>query len=165
MKRIFTPWRMNYLTTPRTDDGCIFCTAASLAPSEESLVLWKGEHILVMLNRYPYSNGHLMVAPTEHTANLYESSKSALTDLITAAAKTQRLLSEIYGPDGFNLGMNFGAVAGAGVAEHYHVHLVPRWGGDHNFMSVTADTRLIPEELPQTWNRLMPKFATFGSSL
>lgn len=165
MNPLFTPWRMNYLSAPRTDDGCIFCSAAASNPSPDSLVLWKGDRIIVMLNRFPYSSGHVMVAPVEHTANLYDSEAPTLIDLIDASARAQRVLSDVYSPEGFNLGMNFGTVAGAGFAEHYHVHLVPRWGGDHNFMSVTADTRLIPEELPRTWERLAPKFAAFHREL
>ena len=164
MNRIFTPWRMTYLSTPRSDQGCIFCQAAEAAPSADSLVLRRTGRIVVMLNRYPYSNAHLMIAPLDHRANLYDSNRTALGELIMESAAAQKILSDVYSPDGFNLGMNFGTVAGAGFADHYHVHLVPRWGGDHNFMSVTADTRMIPEDLADTWARLAPKFAATESS-
>ena len=100
-----------------------------------------------MLNRYPYTNGHLMVAPIAHEARLFDSADRSLRALIRLTAEAQRILSDVYRPDGFNVGMNFGQVAGAGVADHYHLHIVPRWGGDSNFMTVTARTRLVPEEL------------------
>jgi ATP adenylyltransferase len=145
------------LIAPKTE-GCIFCVARESAAPEETLLLFRSERILVMLNRYPYSNGHLMLAPATHVARLYDSDGAALDELIRLTAQTQRILSDEYQPDGFNVGMNFGKVAGAGVADHYHVHVVPRWGGDSNFMSVTADTRLIPEELDATFRRLRPRF-------
>ena len=111
-----------------------------------------------MLNRYPYTNGHLMVAPVAHEARLFESSDASLRALIRLTAEAQRILSDVYHPDGFNVGMNFGTVAGAGVADHYHLHIVPRWGGDSNFMTVTAQTRLVPEELDVTYDKLAPHF-------
>ena len=161
MEILFTPWRYPYLTAPRTDapQACIFCTAAATGPVRETLTLMRGADALVMLNRYPYTNGHLMVAPIAHQARLFESSDRALRSLIRVTAEAQRILSDVYRPDGFNIGMNFGQVAGAGVADHYHVHIVPRWAGDSNFMSVTARTRLVPEELDSTYDRLAPRFA------
>lgn len=155
---------MSYLSAPKSPEGCIFCHAADAEPSPESLVLGRGERVLAMLNRYPYSNGHVMIAPLEHCSNLYDSAEGTLKALISAAARAQRILADAYAPEGFNLGMNFGSVAGAGFAEHYHLHLVPRWGGDHNFMSITAGTRMIPEELPATWEKLSPKFRLLSSS-
>lgn len=111
-----------------------------------------------MLNRYPYANGHLMVAPRDHAANLFDSEPDILTELIRIAAASQRILAGTYRPDGFNVGMNFGQAAGAGFADHYHMHVVPRWEGDSNFMSVTADTRLVPETLEASFAKLQPKF-------
>jgi ATP adenylyltransferase len=113
----------------------------------------------VMLNKYPYTNGHLMVAPVAHEARLFESADVSLKALIRLSAEAQRVLSDVYSPDGFNVGMNFGTVAGAGFADHYHMHIVPRWNGDSNFMTVTAQTRLVPEELEVTFDRLAPRFA------
>lgn len=165
MERLFTPWRMSYLTSPKGDHGCIFCSAASDANERDTLLLWRGARVIAMLNRYPYSNGHVMVAPVEHSARLFESDDTTLADLMQAAARCQRILADEYSPDGFNLGMNFGEAAGAGFADHYHLHIVPRWRGDHNFMSVTADTRMIPEEPERSWERLKPKFSSVGSSL
>ncbi|HVR42493.1 MAG TPA: HIT domain-containing protein [Thermoanaerobaculia bacterium] len=143
--------------------GCIFCAAASSSDPETTLTLHAGERVLVMLNRFPYTNGHLMVAPVAHVARLYESDPQSLGAIMRASAEAQKILSDVYRPEGFNIGMNFGEAAGAGVVDHYHVHVVPRWSGDTNFMTVTAETRMIPEELGTTWARLRPKFAELGS--
>lgn len=111
-----------------------------------------------MLNRYPYTNGHLMVAPVQHEARLFDSSPQALSAFIRLTAESQRILSDVYHPDGFNVGMNFGQSGGAGVTDHYHLHVVPRWNGDSNFMTVTARTRLVPEDLEATFDRLQSHF-------
>src|SRR5437588_12855576 len=122
MQILFTPWRFAYLTAPKTDSSsaCIFCTASIHPASRETLTLVRDERALVMLNRYPYTNGHLMVAPIAHHARLFESSDESLRALIRLTAESQRILSDVYHPDGFNIGMNFGQVAGAGFADHYH---------------------------------------------
>jgi ATP adenylyltransferase len=161
MEILFTPWRYPYLTSPKSEQptGCIFCIAASSENRRETLTLYRGANALVMLNRYPYTNGHLMVAPIAHQARLFDSTDDSLSALIGLTAEAQRILSDVYRPDGFNVGMNFGTVAGAGVADHYHMHVVPRWGGDSNFMTVTARTRLVPEELDVTFDKLVPHFA------
>jgi ATP adenylyltransferase len=160
METIFTPWRYPYLTAPKGDvpPACIFCVAAGSAHPRETLTLLRTDDALVMLNRYPYTNGHLMVAPVAHEARLFDSTDRSLRALIRLTADAQRELSDVYHPDGFNVGMNFGSVAGAGVADHYHLHIVPRWNGDTNFMSVTAQTRLVPEELEVTFDKLTPHF-------
>lgn len=160
MEILFTPWRYSYLTAPKSDaaPACIFCVAAAAANPREMLTLYRGNDALVMLNRYPYTNGHLMVAPIAHEARLFDSSVQSLKALIRLTAEAQRILSDVYRPDGFNVGMNFGQVAGAGVADHYHLHIVPRWGGDSNFMTVTAQTRLVPEALDDTFEKLAPHF-------
>jgi ATP adenylyltransferase len=162
MDVLFTPWRYSYLTAPKSSEPveCIFCVAARLGQSRDTLTLHRGEEALVMMNRYPYTNGHLMVAPLAHEARLYDSSDAALRALIRLAAESQRILSDVYHPDGFNVGMNFGTVAGAGIADHYHLHIVPRWSGDSNFMTVTASTRVVPEDLEATWEKLEPHFRT-----
>lgn len=148
------------MTAPKTDaPGCIFCNAAASSESRETLTVLRTDAAVVMLNRYPYTNGHLMVAPIAHEARLYDSTDASLRALIRLTAETQRILSDVYRPDGFNVGMNFGEVAGAGIADHYHMHIVPRWGGDSNFMTVTARTRIVPEELDVTYDKLLPRFA------
>jgi ATP adenylyltransferase len=163
--RLFTPWRYPYLTAPKGEPAaCVFCVAARSHDPESTLTLWADERIVILLNRYPYTNGHLMIAPVTHVSRLYQSGDAQLMAIIRASAEAQKILSDAYRPDGFNIGMNFGEAAGAGIADHYHVHVVPRWAGDSNFMSVTADTRMIPEELSATFGRLRPKFAELGSA-
>lgn len=167
MNTLFTPWRYPYLTAPKSNEpaGCIFCIAAASDDARGTLTLFRSPDAVVMLNRYPYTNGHLMVAPVAHEARLFESTDRSLRALIRLTAEAQRVLSDVYRPDGFNVGMNFGAVAGAGVADHYHLHIVPRWGGDTNFMSVTAQTRLVPEELEVTFDKLTPHFQQLRGDL
>ena len=167
MEVLFTPWRYSYLTSPKseTSAGCIFCDAARSNDPRDTLRLYRDDVALVMLNRYPYTNGHLMVAPIAHDARLFESSEGSLRALIRLTAEAQRILSDVYHPDGFNVGMNFGNVAGAGVADHYHMHVVPRWSGDSNFMTVTAQTRLVPEDLGATFDKLLPRFAGIRKDL
>lgn len=158
MRTLFTPWRFAYLTAAAPENGCIFCSAAARDDLESTLTLYRDSRIVVMMNKYPYTNGHLMVAPVAHTAKLIESSDEVLLALIRATATAQRILSDVYGPHGFNIGMNIGSAAGAGIADHYHMHIVPRWGGDSNFMTVTASTRLVPEDLGVTYAKLRPRF-------
>ena len=156
------------MTAPKGDQptGCIFCIAATDENVRQTLTLFRSDDALVMMNRYPYTNGHLMVAPVAHEARLFDSADRSLKALIRLTAEAQRILSDVYRPEGFNVGMNFGAVAGAGIADHYHLHIVPRWGGDTNFMSVTAQTRLVPEELEATFDKLAPHFRDIrGESL
>lgn len=167
MEVLFTPWRFSYLTSPKSETPaeCIFCLAATSKNPRTTLTLYRDDEGLVMLNRYPYTNGHLMVAPIAHEARLFHSADASLRALIRLTAEAQRILSDLYRPDGFNIGMNFGQVAGAGVVDHYHMHIVPRWGGDSNFMTVTAKTRLVPEELDVTFDKLQPQFQKISKEL
>ena len=142
---LFAPWRYEYLVSDK-ETHCIFCAAAASENDEESLVVHRGRRVFVVLNRYPYTNGHVMVAPYAHEA------------------RAQKILVSAYKTDGLNVGVNFGSAAGAGVASHYHVHVVPRWLGDTNFMTVTAGTRVVPEELGPTQRRLAPLFANAEGS-
>lgn len=146
------------MTAPKSDASCIFCVASTTEDFPGTLMLYRNEHVLVMLNRYPYTNGHVMVAPLAHTAQLYTTPPEVLESLIRVTAESQRILADTYHADGYNVGMNIGQAAGAGIADHYHVHIVPRWGGDSNFMTVTAQTRMVPESLEQTYEKLAPKF-------
>jgi ATP adenylyltransferase len=166
MDILFTPWRYPYLTSPKSEQpaGCIFCVAAASPDRQSTLTLLRTDDAIVMMNRYPYTNGHLMVAPVAHEARLYDSTDLSLRALIRLTADAQRILSDVYRPDGFNVGMNFGTVAGAGVADHYHLHIVPRWNGDSNFMTVTAQTRLVPEDLDATYEKLAPHFRELAGS-
>lgn len=155
---LFAPWRYEYLVTEKST-GCIFCEAASSSDEEGSLVVYRGRKVFVLLNRYPYTNGHLMVAPYGHDARLSQSSDEVLTELVRTIARGEKILIESYRTDGLNIGVNLGSAAGAGVSDHYHVHLVPRWSGDTNFMTVAGNVRVVPEDLAVTRRRLAPLFA------
>jgi ATP adenylyltransferase len=145
----------------RTPRECIFCAATSGAP-EERLLLGATAASVVMLNRFPYQNGHVMVAPRRHTASLPDLPADEHADLADTLRRALRMLETAYRPDGFNLGMNLGTAAGAGFADHLHWHIVPRWTGDTNFMPMLADTRVMPQHLLDTWARLRPAFATLA---
>jgi ATP adenylyltransferase len=155
---LFAPWRYEYLVSDK-DKDCIFCTAAASGDDDGSLVVFRGKRVFVLLNRYPYTNGHVMVAPYAHEAWLSSSEPETLTELIATVARAEKILVTAYRTDGLNVGINFGSAAGAGVAGHYHVHVVPRWAGDTNFMTVTAGVRVVPEDLGATRRRLASLFA------
>jgi len=157
---LFTPWRYAYILQPApAGEECFFCAAAQAPGEAGSLVVHLGAHHLVMLNRHPYTNGHLMIAPLAHLASPQDGHAAARSEFWPLVLATQRALERAYAPDGFNLGMNLGRVAGAGVPGHYHFHVVPRWRGDTNFMSVVGGVRLIPEELEASRDRLRRLFA------
>lgn len=155
---LFTPWRYEYLVSEKPS-GCIFCAAAASEDLEGSLVVYRGKRVFVLLNRYPYTNGHVMVSPYAHEEWLSDSAGETLNELIATVALAQRILVAEYRTDGLNVGLNFGSAAGAGVVGHYHVHVVPRWSGDTNFMTVASGVRVVPEELAATLRRLTPLFA------
>ncbi len=154
---LFAPWRYEYLVAEKST-GCIFCRAAASENEEDSLVVYRGPRVFVLLNRYPYTNGHLMVAPYEHRSRLSDSGAETLSELISTVARGEKILIDSYRTDGLNIGINLGSAAGAGVEDHYHVHLVPRWSGDTNFMTVAGGVRVVPEELSVTRRRLAPLF-------
>jgi ATP adenylyltransferase len=159
MQTLLTPWRFAYISEPsQAPAGCFFCAAAEQPADPQRLVVAVARHYLVMLNRYPYTNGHLMVAPLAHLADPEGSDFEAVEEFWPLVLKCQRVLQRAYGPDGFNMGINLGCAGGAGVPEHYHFHIVPRWHGDTNFMSVVAETRLVPQEPEQIRARLLPLF-------
>lgn len=162
MQHLYTPWRYSYITAQTPDCECFFCAAARFPDEPERLVVHYARHHLVMLNLHPYSNGHLMVAPLEHLASPVDGGEEAQAELWPLVLAAQRVLQKAYKPHGFNLGMNLGAAAGAGVSGHYHFHVVPRWTGDTNFMTVLAETRLIPEDPRQARERLRALFAEEG---
>jgi len=159
METIFTPWRHRYLAEQGQDKtGCFFCDAAAAPPSGDTLVVGGSEHHIVMLNLHPYTNGHLMVAPRAHVASPETASPAARAEFWDVVLRARRVLETAYRPHGFNLGMNLGRSAGAGVPDHFHMHVVPRWDGDTNFMTVVGGTRLVPEELGTTRDRLRDLF-------
>lgn len=159
MQVLFTPWRFAYISRPGPDLDCFLCAAAAAPDDDERLVVATAAHHVVLLNRHPYSNGHLMIAPRRHLASPQESSASERAELWPLVLRAQRTLSNAYAPGGFNLGLNLGSCAGAGLPGHFHFHVVPRWQGDTNFMSALADTRLVPEGFDSTLPRLRRLFA------
>jgi len=158
MERLWAPWRMDYIVQEKPA-GCIFCRQGS---DRDRLVLSGGPLTLIMLNRYPYVNGHLMVAPRRHTADLAALSEAEMLELFRGVTLCRDALARSCAPDGYNVGLNLGKAAGAGVEDHLHLHVVPRWNGDNNFMSVVADLRVIPEALEESYDRLLPFFAGTG---
>ena len=162
--RLWSPWRHAYVTRNEQEDaGCVFCTAFDRADGLELLV-FTGTTCYVILNLYPYNSGHLMVVPLRHVATLAELTSEELRELAELSRRAEIALTEAYAPQGINLGMNLGRPAGAGIVDHLHVHLVPRWTGDTNFMSIVGHVRVLPEELPRTAERLRPIFERLSKS-
>lgn len=159
MQTLFTPWRYRYISMSDEQEGCFFCRAVEEPDDPERLVVWAGQRYFVMLNRFPYTNGHLMVAPLEHRSDPQGGDPEAELEFWPLILRCQRVLSRAYKPHGFNMGLNLGRAAGAGVPGHYHFHIVPRWDGDTNFMTVLGDVRLVPEEPTEVRDRLRPLFA------
>jgi len=151
--KLWAPWRMKYVAGPR-DGECLFCALAGQKPAPQNLLLWKTGRCLVMLNAYPYNNGHMMVAPVAHVAGLADLPEDVLREVTTLTRDATVVLDRVYKPAGFNVGMNLGCVAGAGIAGHLHMHVVPRWEGDNNFMPVIGETRVLPEDLEETYGRV-----------
>jgi ATP adenylyltransferase len=157
---LMAPWRLKYIKGADVSRCslaiCVFCEALKKGPSLESLILWSGQTCSIYLNKYPYNNGHLMVIPHRHTADFGALSEKEFSEIHAALKKAHDILIEAYKPQGLNIGMNLGRAGGAGIADHLHYHLVPRWGGDTNFMPVLADTKVISETLSQTYEKLLP---------
>jgi ATP adenylyltransferase len=160
MEYLWSPWRLDYVSNAAKDTGCVFCTALTKSEDAESLLLYRGTHNFIILNRYPYNNGHLMIAPYAHLANLADADKPAAEEMMLLTQRVIQTLREAYKPDGFNVGMNLGRIAGAGVDSHYHMHVVPRWNGDTNFMTALSETRVIPESFETTLSKLKPYFVS-----
>lgn len=155
----FTPWRMAYIKRDDApDEGCVLCARGHDAPATENLVLFRGATCYVMLNLYPYNTGHLLLTPYAHTADLPGLDGPAAAELFDLSRRCVAILQSELQPHGFNLGMNLGRTAGAGIDEHLHMHVVPRWTGDSNFMPIVGGTKLLPETLDQTYARLRPHF-------
>ncbi len=166
MERLWAPWRLSYLTgsTPAERDlGCFLCLAAKIENptgfAAENLVVAASKDSFVILNRFPYSSGHLLVSPRRHVASLEDLSPTESLDIMTQIQAATKALRLAFQPDGFNVGINLGQIAGAGVPGHLHVHIVPRWNGDHNFMPVTGGTRVMPILLEDSWSKIHASFA------
>jgi ATP adenylyltransferase len=162
-KPLWAPWRLEYIAQADEQEGCVFCieAAGTLAP-RESLLVFAGDSAIALLNKFPYSSGHLMVAPHRHVGELAELSDEEALEVHRIAVAAVGALGRTYGPGGFNLGWNLGRVAGAGIADHVHLHVVPRWAGDTNFMPVLADVKVLPEHLLETRDRLREAWSVSG---
>ena len=161
MERLWSPWRAKYIASgvDSQAEGCVFCRIGSDPEHDESnFVLHRADHGFVVLNIFPYITGHLMIVPYLHTSELDSVPKEISDELMDLAKRSQTVLREVYSPLGFNLGMNLGAAAGAGIADHLHIHLLPRWSGDTNFMTTVGETRVLPESLETTYAKLRPRF-------
>jgi len=157
MDYLWTPWRYHYVNTAGEAVECIFCAARG-GDDRERLVAHRGRSCFVILNRFPYTSGHVMVVPYEHQATLASLPEATATELILLAQRTETILTSLYRPDGLNLGINIGKCAGAGVAGHVHLHVLPRWCGDAGFITTASETRVLPEDLMTTWERLSAAF-------
>jgi ATP adenylyltransferase len=157
MERLWAPWRLEYVATADDDAGCVFCSALD-GDDEDKLVVHRGKNAFVLLNKFPYASGHFMVAPTRHLGEFGELSDDEVLELHRLASAGISALSQLYTPQAYNLGWNLGRVAGAGVVDHVHLHVVPRWAGDTNFMPVLADVKVIPEHLAETRRKLVERW-------
>lgn len=152
--RIWAPWRLRYVSTASKQDECVFCAKPDHGDDREALIVHRGRHCYVILNLYPYTSGHLMVAPFAHVGRLQDIEPEVTAEMIDLAQQAIRRMESVYSPEGFNLGVNQGRAAGAGVDGHIHLHVVPRWAGDTNYMPVLADTRVMPQSLEETYDAL-----------
>jgi ATP adenylyltransferase len=164
MDYLWTPWRYQYVSNATKANACVLCdalagsTTAAPASDETNLVLFRGKKNFIILNRFPYTTGHVMICPYEHVPDLGGLDAETLTEMMTLARRMQMALAELYHPEGYNLGMNIGRCAGAGVASHVHLHVLPRWTGDTSFVTTVAETRVEPEDLATTYRKLKPFF-------
>lgn len=162
MKTVWAPWRIEYILKNENSQGCIFCQALT---TTDDLTLYKGDRTLVVMNKFPYINGHLLAAPTRHISALNQLNREEMGDLLATIDASIEILKTEMKPDGFNVGLNLGKVAGAGVEEHLHFHIVPRWFGDVNALTVFADVRVIPEHIKATFNKLKPGFDKLNTKI
>lgn len=161
MENLWAPWRMKYIkAVDEKTKGCIFCTKPTEDCDKENLILFRGKFNFVILNKFPYNNGHIMVVPYDHVDDPDKLSDETIMELWKLINKSKSILKETFRPDGFNIGMNLGRTAGAGIDEHVHMHLVPRWNGDNNFMPVLGKTKVISQSLLDAWEELSPYFTS-----
>jgi ATP adenylyltransferase len=159
MDYLWTPWRYAYISNADKATGCIFCDAPKAQDDQESRIVYRGRHCYVILNTFPYTNGHVMIVPYVHLDALQKLPAESATEMIALTQRMESVLRDLYHPDGLNLGMNIGKAAGAGVAGHIHMHILPRWVADANFMSVVGETRVLPETLDVTWEKIRAALA------
>ena len=158
MDYLWSPWRYKYISQTNSSTGCIFCEKSAQNKDEENLVVYRGKLNFVLLNLFPYTNGHMMVAPYEHVATLEDAREETVVEMMQLVRLASKHVRSVYKPQGMNLGMNIGEVAGAGIAGHIHMHVLPRWVGDSNFMTTVGETRIIPEDLSVTYQKLTEAF-------
>ena len=158
MSHLWTPWRSTYMTAKRDQSRCIFCAAVEGTDDEVSLLIYRGRFNFVILNRYPYTTGHLMIAPNRHVSRLLQVDQEVTDEMMRLARRAEGNLEAIYRPDGLNVGMNLGEAAGAGIEQHIHLHVLPRWKGDANFMTTVGGVRIMPEALGDTYRKLKSTF-------
>lgn len=160
MKRLWAPWRIKYIeqNSKVKETACIFCEKPKENKDRDNLILFRGERSFIIMNIYPYNSGHLMIAPYNHLDSLEKLMDEELLDVLKMTKLSMQVLREVFSPNGFNLGMNIGKAAGAGIEEHVHLHIVPRWNGDTNFMPIIGDTKVMPEDLNSIYDKLLPYF-------
>ena len=154
MHKLWATWRMAYITGKHKDEGCVFCNAYKSAKDEDVLILHRGCHCFIIMNLFPYNNGHVMVIPYRHTDDITSLTNEESLEMMEFVRLTTKAMKKALNPHGFNIGMNVGSMAGAGIADHLHMHIVPRWQGDTNFMPVVSETRVISEHIESTYNKL-----------
>jgi len=158
MDHLWSPWRYRYVSAAEPNHSCIFCVKSQEQDDSRNLILYRAEFNFILLNLFPYTSGHMMVAPYAHVATLGEADESTLSEMMLLTRKAQQILGQVYRAPGFNLGMNIGSSAGAGIAGHIHMHVLPRWAGDVNFMTTVGETRVIPEDMEETYRKLHSAF-------
>lgn len=163
MQNLWAPWRIDYILGPKPD-ACVFCLPQHTQEDRERLVLYRGRHCFVIMNKFPYSNGHLMVTPYRHIMNLVDCSPQEMQEMMELMQQCVRIVQQLFNPAGVNLGLNIGEAAGAGIREHLHFHVVPRWNGDSSFMAVFSETRVIPEHLQASYDKFKPLFENISSN-
>ena len=158
MKQIWAPWRLAFIEQVSGDSGCIFCEKPALRQDGKTFILWRGRHSYVLMNIYPYNNGHLLIAPYRHIAAIEDLPETILLDMLRLLQRSIKAIRKAYAPEGFNIGVNQGKVAGAGIEHHIHLHVVPRWSADTNFMPLLGETRVLPQHLKASYARLKAAF-------
>lgn len=155
---LWAPWRFQYISDTSKNEGCIFCETCQSADDEKNLIVHRGSNTFIIMNKFPYNNGHLLIVPCQHTAEMTDLNDAARLEVFEFMSLSQKVLNDVMHPQGFNFGMNLGRLAGAGITDHLHIHVVPRWGGDTNFMPIVGHTKVISEALEKTWEKLNSAF-------
>ncbi len=155
---LWAPWRFQYISDTAKNEGCVFCETCQSNDDQSNLIVYRGERTFVIMNKFPYNNGHLLIVPCQHTSDMSTLDDAERLEVFRLMALSQQVLTDVMNPQGFNFGMNLGRLAGAGITDHLHVHIVPRWGGDTNFMPIVGHTKVISEALEKTWEKLNSAF-------